>query len=74
MKPSAKVVACLLAREACAITDYPEFINGFEAGVMVRDDPKAFYDYSCDKPRGDSSLAENAKSILAPVQMMKVMM
>ena len=74
MKQGAKVAVCLLAKEACAITNYPEFINGFEAGVMVRDDPKAFYDYSCDKPKGDSTLAENAKSILAPVQMMKVMM
>ena len=41
---------------------------------MVRDDEGAFYDYSCEKPRGDSELASNAKAIIAPVQMMKAMM
>mmetsp|Transcript_10022 Transcript_10022/g.11812 ORF Transcript_10022/g.11812 Transcript_10022/m.11812 type:complete len:145 (+) Transcript_10022:26-460(+) len=75
MKRTAKVAACCLtAKKASAIENFSDFINGFETGVMVRDDPKAFFDYSCEKPKGDSGLATNAKSMLAPVQMMKVMM
>ena len=64
----------MISTKVMAISNFGEFINGFEAGVMVRDDENAFEDYSCEKPKGDSSLAANAKAIVAPVQMMKAMM
>ena len=37
-----------------------DFVNGFETGVFVRDDPKAYKEYSCEKPKGNSGLAQTA--------------
>ena len=31
-----------------------DFLSGFEAGIFVRDDQKAFDDYSCLRPTKDS--------------------
>ena len=56
---------CLMSVHA--ISNFKEFINGFETGVMVRDDENAFDDYSCEKPKGDSSLATQAKGLVAPI-------
>ena len=50
-----------------------DFISGFETGIFVRDDPNAFNDYSCSKPRTDSALKKQALQLTAPMQMMKVM-
>ena len=65
MRKSMVVVcsACLLVGRhgaAAKVSLGADFINGFEAGVIVRDDDNAFYDYSCEKPKGDSYLAEQA--------------
>ena len=66
-KVGTAAVCLLMSKEVLAISNFSEFINGFETGVMVRDDNDAYYDYSCEKPKGDSSLAANAKSMVAPV-------
>ena len=56
----AKTVAVLLT--GCCVEAKiglgSDFINGFETGIFVRDDANAFYDYSCEKPRGNSDLAK----------------
>ena len=53
---------CLLALpgqvEGFGLTQ--DFLHGFETGVFVRDDDMAFYDYSCQKPAGNSELRQQA--------------
>ena len=51
-----------------------DWVNGFETGIFMRDDENVYYDYSCDKPAGDSALMEQAQSIIAPMKMMKMFM
>ena len=53
---TAAVFTSIDPREAQAKVVATDFINGFETGIFVRDDENAFYDYSCEKPKGDSTI------------------
>ncbi len=70
---SACSAACLSQVTNAAVNFNADFINGFETGVFVRDDPKAFKDYSCEKPKSNSSLASTVKQMQAPIALMKNM-
>ena len=47
----------------------PDFINGFETGIFVRDDENAYYDYSCDKPKSDSNMSKKAQTMIGPMKL-----
>jgi len=62
-----RIIATVVAASAmlAAVTDAgvvfdKDFVNGFETGVFVRDDPKAYKEYSCEKPKATSGLAQAA--------------
>ena len=64
---------CLASVTKAGVSFNADFVNGFETGVYVRDDPKAFKDYTCGKPKGNSELAKTVKQFQAPIAMMKNM-
>jgi hypothetical protein len=40
----------------CALTE--DFLSGFETGVFVRNDDRAFKDYNCPRPQANDALAK----------------
>jgi hypothetical protein len=51
-----------------------EFIQGFETGILLREDSRAMRDYSCPRPEIENSLVQQASSMIAPMKMMAAMM
>jgi hypothetical protein len=51
-----------------------EFIQGFETGILLREDARALRDYSCPRPELENSLVQQASSLIAPMKMMAAMM
>lgn len=56
----------------CALS--PDFIAGFEAGVYVRDDERAFKDYNCPKPQANAQLGKQVQGLITPMKLMGTMM
>lgn len=48
--------AILLKLCSCALTE--DFLAGFETGVVVRNDDRAFKDYNCPRPQANDALAK----------------
>ena len=47
-----------------------DFIVGFESGIFVRDDEKAFDDYSCERPHIEKGFIHTINSYVAPMKLM----
>ena len=51
-----------------------DFITGFETGVYVRDDERAFKDYSCPKPEANDAFGKQIQGLITPMKLMGQMM
>ena len=52
-----------------------EFIRGFETGILLREDSRAFKDYSCPRPElEEDSFFNKANGVVAPMKLMSAMM
>ena len=47
-----------------------DFVVGFESGIFVRDDEKAFEDYSCERPKVEKTFIHTINSFVAPMKLM----
>jgi len=51
-----------------------DFISGFEAGVYVRNDDRAYGEYNCPKPEANDALARQVQGLITPMKLMGNMM
>ena len=46
-----------------------DFITGFETGMFNRDDPRAFQDYHCPRPKSDNKLLAKTQGLITPMKL-----
>jgi len=46
-----------------------EFLSGFESGLLVRNDARAFRDFNCETPESDSALLQQITQIITPLKL-----
>lgn len=51
-----------------------DFIAGFETGVYLRTDDKAFRDYNCPQPEVNDKLGRQIQGLITPMKLMGSMM
>ena len=51
-----------------------DFISGFETGVFLRDDDRAFKDYNCPRPEGNDKFGKQIQGLITPMKLMGSMM
>ena len=50
-----------------------EFLQGFETGILVRDDARAFRDFSCPTPETDNAILNKMTDMIMPMKMLATM-
>lgn len=55
---SITLLAVVVFAKCCKGLLTTDFIQGFETGVYVRDDERAFSDYSCPKPEPNDAFGK----------------
>ena len=46
-----------------------EFLQGFETGILIRSDARAFKEFSCPTPESDNAMISQIQQIITPLKL-----
>jgi hypothetical protein len=64
------IVLCLFVSLSLAMNKLDgEFLSGFESGLLVRNDARAFRDFNCETPESESAFLQQITQIVTPLKL-----